>query len=185
MPRTPGSKNNPLNVKRGPKPGLRRFAYDLEEAGATELKTKMLELLTSGDCRTLTDAAVKLGLNPTKVYYWRSRDEVWREQLAMVDEVLADRLEAELMELPSGETRDYLASFVRARIFLLTGARPWKYRDSSRLNAQNSRIETLINELKKLGATKPKIEPVPSLPPPSTSVTLEGTFRELVPTTIQ
>lgn len=185
MSRPVGSKNSLTAGKTGPHPGLKRFAYDLEEAGAGELKTKILDMFAAGEIRTLAEAAKKLKLNPIRVYYWRSRDEVWREQLAVAEEVLADRLEEELLNIPAMSPVS-LSAYVRARIFLLTGLRPWKYRDNMRLNAQNSRIESLIGELKKLAGTPQKIElpPVQLPAPPSDpapDAPIEGIFRTLQP----
>ena len=121
--------------------------YSLKQIG--EWKKKIIDILDSGAATTLTGACELLDISPTRAAIWRRRDETWRELLGEAEQRLADKLEQELLEPEIGGKPINMA-YVTARIFLLKGIRPNKYRDNFKINVDDSKTKEILEELRSL-----------------------------------
>ena len=121
---------------------------------ANRLKAEILDLIDQGEVTTLTEAARKLEISPSRTYRWSKTDEEWRKQVYEAREIVADELEKLLRDSKN----------VVAWIFLLKGLRPEMYRDNYRFEVKDERTKELLEELKKLGQ-QPQ-EALPEAPEP-------------------
>jgi hypothetical protein len=109
-------------------------------------KVKVLELMESNptEYSTVTQAARKLGINPTQIHTWILNDANFRAAIKMINEVLADANEQYLQSSKN----------IVAHIFLLKGRRP-EFRDNYRVDVQNTKLEELLTQLNKISIEKP------------------------------
>lgn len=116
---------------------MREFAHQ----GA--LKRQILELFEAQKVTTLSRAAELVRISKYTAYKWKADDLEFAEELKIAKELVADRLEEEILE------QDKLPG-VTARIFLLNGLRPGIYKDR-RLELTNPRLESLLAKLREAG----------------------------------
>lgn len=122
------------------------------------LKAEILNVLDMGIAETLSDAARRLAIRPSQAHNWLATDDNFRKLYNQAREVLADRLERELLSSDN----------VIAKIFLLKGLRP-QYRDNFHVDITDNRTRELLDELRRLG------NPALPQPPPTVSVLPAGT----------
>jgi len=141
MPRPKGFKYDPTKHKKpGRKPGATKIARRMNDDKILDSKVRLLELMSSGECRTLSSAAEKLGLNPTRVHWWAQDDPEFKEMVKLAREVAADKIEEEFQE-----HKNFIP-----KMMLLKGYRPM-FRDSYRTETTDSRLYELLQELRELG----------------------------------
>jgi len=145
MAKTKGAKNryhpgDPEYRRPGPKLAIEKVLPRLSTQDILELKVKALELLSTGECFTVTQVARKIGLPPTRLYQWGRDDRDFRDLLRIALEIKADDLEEELSKH---------ANFI-PKMMILKGLRP-KYRDSYRTMPEDNKMKELLEELVKLG----------------------------------
>ena len=136
MGRPRGAKNKPGYVKPGPKSGLSRYNR-MSPDTVLHYKGKILDLLCTGQARTYTEAAEKLGVTPAKVHAWALWDKDFQEALHLAKEIVADKLETKLTDH---------ANFI-PQMMILKGLRPI-YRDNYKIDLQDSRTKELLEELR-------------------------------------
>jgi len=119
------------------------------------LKEEILKLLDSGAVKTVSAAARKAGVSPTKAWGWLQTDDSFRDQARQAQKVLADGLIEELLQLD----KDAKMPWVTARIFLIKGMQP-EFRDNYRIvEFKDQRALALLEELRRLGKEKPEPKP--------------------------
>ena len=102
-------------------------------------KLKILEMLEKGQARTLTQCAEILEIPAVRVHGWSASDKDFQEMIRLVREIIADKIEAEFSTH---------ANFI-PKMMLLKAYRPM-FKDNFRLDVTNTRLEEMLNELKKL-----------------------------------
>jgi hypothetical protein len=118
-------------------------------------KHQILDLFEEGRITTLSEAAHILDLSKYAVYHWAFRDVDFGEALKIAKEIVADRIEVQLLEC------DKMAQ-VTARIFLLNGLRPGIYK-GTKIEVDSPKLQKLLTDIREAGkANEPK-----ALPPPS------------------
>lgn len=142
MGRPIGSPNKPGGKKPGRKPKSSHLPH-FSDAYILKYKVQILELMTSGNVLTLTEAARKLDIPPTRVHSWTSADKDFAELVRLTREVRADELEEDLSTH---------ANFI-PKMMILKGYRPM-FRDSFKLTVTDDKTRELLEELKKLAVTK-------------------------------
>jgi len=156
--RPPGSKNRlmPGDVGYDPtknKPGRKArgsFMPRLSDESILKYKTQILELLSSEEVTTVSEAARILKLNPAKVHNWASNDKDFQEMIKLTREVIADDIEKRLRD-----SKHFIP-----QMFLLKAYRPM-FRENYKLDLGSSKMEELLMELKKLGQKKESPSEVP------------------------
>ena len=121
---------------------MREFADSIED------KKRILDLFESMEAITLSEAARKLGISKYKAFKMKRGDPEFAEELKIAFELVADRIEEELLN-PKNLTEEKMAG-VTARIFLLNGLRPNKYK-GTKLTIENPRLEQLLESIKRAG----------------------------------
>jgi len=155
------------------KPGDPGYKAPGRKAGSTRLpqftdaeildyKVEVLQLLATGEVHTISDAARKLGIDPTRVHAWAYNDKDFQEMLRLSHEVVADNIETRLQE-----SKHFIPL-----IFLLKGYRPM-FRDSYKFDVSNEALEKLLGELREL--KEPKVEVIT----PLEDDVIEGEFKEI------
>jgi len=102
-------------------------------------KLKILEMLEKGQARTLTQCAEILEIPAVRVHGWSTNDKDFQEMIRLVREIIADKIEAEF---------SVHANFI-PKMMLLKAYRPM-FKDNFHLDVTNTRLEEMLNELKKL-----------------------------------
>jgi len=125
---------------------MREFAKD------GGLILKVLDLYETGEISTLSEAAERLGVSKYTLWKLKRSDPEFAQELDIAREIVADRLEKELLECDK-----YPEAF--SRIFLLNGLRPEKYKDK-KLTFSNPVLENLLKSLRT--ASQPQITEVKS-----------------------
>ena len=105
-------------------------------------KLQILEMLEKGEARTLTECATKLGVSAARVHAWSYNDKDFQEMIHLAQEVQADKLEDEFLNLPE--------RFFIPKMMLLKAWRPM-YRDTFKIDTTNTKLEDMLLELKELG----------------------------------
>lgn len=105
-------------------------------------KAKILDLLSSGQCDNLTDAANLVELPPILVHSWATYDKDFGAFVRLAREVVADQLEHKLTKHEN---------FI-PNMMILKGIRPM-YRDNFKVDLDSSKLEELLAEIKKAGDT--------------------------------
>jgi len=113
-----------------------------------EVKRKILDLFESLQVTTLSEAAQKVGISKYRVYKMRREDPEWAEELKIAFEITADKIEGELLD--SKKLTEEKMPGVTARIFLLNGLRPNKYKNT-KLTFENPKLEQLLERIDKAG----------------------------------
>ncbi len=130
--------------KVGKKSGLTKVVLEykkpLRDAQIIELKSQILELLTDGTCKTISEAAKKIGINPARVWDWSGNDKDFYEALEIAHQITADNIEASFLANPQW----YIPNMM-----LLKGYRP-QFRDNYKGEAKNSKLESLLEELRQV-----------------------------------
>lgn len=143
MGRPKGAKDRPGAKNRGrPKRVDLKKHLILSSEEVLKAKAGILELLSNGECMSISAAAKRLGLNPTKVVHWAFYDEDFAELIRLSKEVVADQLEDELA---------HHVNFI-PKMMILKGLRPM-YRDSYKFDVSNEKVEELLKELRKARET--------------------------------
>ena len=158
MGRPTGSKSKPGSKKPGPKRGLNVLEitkYTLEEIKG--FKTKMLEFFENGQAENISQAAEMAGVPKVRAYNWLRSDAQWAEDLKLGKEVVADKYEQELLLATA-------MPMVTARIFMLNGLRPDKYRANYKLVMTNPKVEALLEKLSEARQTEPSLPTVETVP---------------------
>jgi hypothetical protein len=114
-----------------------------------QLIQKVLALYEQGEISTLSEAAEKLGVSKYTLYKLKRSDPEFAEELDIAREIVADRLEAELLTCDK-----YPEAF--ARIFRLNGLRPEVYKDK-KLTFSNPVLEGLLKSLNR-ASTPPQLK---------------------------
>ena len=117
-----------------------------------EIKRKILDLFESLEVSTLSQAAEKVGISKYRAYKMRREDPDWSEELKVSHEIVADRIEGDLVDPNKLKEEKYAG--VMARIFLLNGLRPNKYK-GTKLTIENPKLEQMIEDIKKAGKNEP------------------------------
>ena len=104
------------------------------------LKEAVITLMDSWGVTTLTEAARRLKVSPLSLYKLKEEDPEWGLRLKGARQVLADRLETELLEVKT-------MAAVIARLALLKTIRPI-FRDSYKLTVDSTKLESYLKELK-------------------------------------
>lgn len=136
MGRIKGTKAQPHWQKPGQKSKLDQVIRAAPEE-ILEHKVKILELLCSGVCTTLTGAAEQLGLSAWRVQRWARSDKDFGEAVDTARQVVADHIEKEFQ----GH-----ANFI-PKMMLLKAYRPM-FKDNYRLDVSSPRLEELLKELR-------------------------------------
>ena len=153
MARTKGSKNRikigdpRFNMNR-PKKATKLPHMSTEEIMDT--KHKILELLSSGDATTISEAARSINVEPHKVYTWGRSDPDFREAVTAAREVVADDIEKRLQNHPN---------FIPL-MFLLKAYRP-EFRENYRYGGTDSKLEEILGELSRKAQEEPLPTPEP------------------------
>uniref|UniRef100_A0A6H1ZGS5 Uncharacterized protein n=1 Tax=viral metagenome TaxID=1070528 RepID=A0A6H1ZGS5_9ZZZZ len=105
-------------------------------------KLRILEMLEKGEAYTLTACAEKLGVPALRVYHWSCDDKEFQEMVHLAQEVQADKLEQEFIDLPE--------RFFIPKMMLLKAWRPM-YRDNYKVDITNTKLEQMLEELKQIG----------------------------------
>ena len=91
-------------------------------------------------CGTVTEAAERVGISRRSHYHWLEKDEDYAAKFQDAHEAAIDVLEAEARRRAIGGGDAPGKGKVRGSdlllIFLLKGARPWKYRDNAKPDAE-------------------------------------------------
>jgi len=146
MGRPPGSPNKPGGQKPGRKPKSSCLPH-FSDAYILKYKVQILELMTSGNILTLTEAARQLGIPPIRVHAWTASDKDFGELVKLTREVRADELEEELSRH---------ANFI-PKMMILKGYRPM-FREGFKVTVTDDKTRELLEELKKLAVTKEETE---------------------------
>ena len=127
----------------------------LADEEIVKFKEQILELLDDCKEKTLSSAARKVGVSPTKTYQWLKTDDNFRDQVKQARKVLGDKLIEELLSV----SPDAKMPAVTAKIFLIKGFHP-EFRDSYKVvEFKDERAIALLEELRQLGKEEPKPEP--------------------------
>lgn len=111
-----------------------------------EHKKQILELLDACEARTIKEAANKVGISPSSVYYWCETDKAFARQVHQRKNVLADKLIVELLDADP----DSKMPFITAKIFLIKGLKP-EFRDSHKIiELKDEKTRAILEELQKL-----------------------------------
>lgn len=105
-----------------------------------DYKLKILKFLETGEARTLTECASLLDIPALRVHQWSKDDKDFQSMIGLAQEVQADKIEAEFM----GH-----ANFI-PKMMLLKAWRPM-YRDNFKVDMTNSKLEQMLEELKRVG----------------------------------
>lgn len=150
MGRPKGVRNRPGSMKPGIKPHL-TVIPNFKASEVLKFKKVILELLEAGEVQNLSQAALYLGLPRLAPYSWKITDPEWARRVQQTDQLRADELEEKLDKLNN----------VVGYIFRLKKLRP-EYRDTFKLDIHNEALETLLKELKEVGAPSKVIEVEPA-----------------------
>ena len=118
-----------------------------EDSPEYDDKRKVLDLFETTNVTTLSEAAEKLNFSKYRVYKWKRNDSEFAQELQIAKELVADRLEQELLTCEK-----YHEAF--ARIFLLNGLRPNVYKHN-KFVIENPKFEKLLQDIKKAGKKEP------------------------------
>ena len=152
--RPKGRKDSP-GVKRVRMPYYRKVGKSRPPEVVLQLKEEILAIIDLGVAETLADAARKAGVSPSEAWSWASTDEKFMRRYQQAREVVADRIEAELLQ----------SNNVIAQIFMLKGLRP-QYRDNYKLTVTDDRTKAILEELRRL-AKEQEPAPLPEPTPPT------------------
>ncbi len=147
--RPPGAKNRPLEDR------IKRLTNKLPpEATKPETiimhKTAIIQLLETKQAENLSDAAEILGIPKLTVYKWRRTDLEWAALIKEAGEIVADRLENELLA-SEVNGKPISMPYVLARMFRLKAIRPQLYKEKYPINVEDSKMVDLLTEIKKMG----------------------------------
>lgn len=117
-------------------------------------KKQILGLLDACEARTIKEAANKLEISPSGVYYWCETDKAFARQVHQRKNVLADKLIVELLDADP----DSKMPIITAKIFLIKGLKP-EFRDSHKIiELKDEKTRAILEELQKLARKQPKLE---------------------------
>ena len=150
MARPKGSKSRPGGLKPGRKKGSTHILPQYKDEEIRQFKTQILDLFEKGEVENVSQAADKIGVPKIRAYHWLKTDAQWAEDLKLGKEIVADRYEEELLKATS-------VPMVTARIFMLNGLRPDKYRANYKLVMTNPKVEALLDRLAVAGKQPPEI----------------------------
>ncbi len=102
-------------------------------------------MLSKGECETISDAARKMGVDPTRVYAWSTNDPDFQNMVKAARQVVADDIEKHLR---------HHKNFIPL-MFLLKAYRP-EFKESFKLDIVDSKMSEILEELRKAG--KPETE---------------------------
>jgi len=122
--------------KPGRKPTSSRIVEKLTPKEILKVKQAILTLIEAEEADNLTEACKKIGMSPLQAYWWLDHDAEWAGRIRQAQNIVADRLEADL---------DAMNNPV-ARIFRLKKLRP-EYRDNYRFDITSEALEKLLKEL--------------------------------------
>jgi len=122
--------------KPGRKPTSSRIVEKLTQKEILKVKQAILTLIEAEEADNLTEACKKIGMSPLRAYWWLDHDAEWAGRVRQAQNIVADRLEADL---------DAMNNPV-ARIFRLKKLRP-EYRDNYRFDITSEALEKLLKEL--------------------------------------
>jgi hypothetical protein len=137
------------------KPSRKIYPSDtfFEPVRVASLKRDVIRLLESLTVVNLTQAADKLGVPRTLLHRWRKEDPEWLKELDLCNEVIADKMEEEMMQLIVDGKIINQAYFL-ARMARLKALRPGKYREKFGIDVTDSRVPELLAELRAAGKKK-------------------------------
>ena len=124
---------------------------EIDPKEVLRLQKEMVRLIESGRCSTLSQAAKEVRISPAMAHAWKRMSKDFDTALSLAREVVADGLEQDLL---GGES-------ATAKYNMLKGLRP-EYRETFNVNIRNPRLESLLEELKKITeAATPTPPPIP------------------------
>jgi len=163
-PKDTPNKKKPGDVgyrKPGRKPGqlsIKTRMPQMLDAEILDAKVDILRLLTDGEVKvdgkllpilTLTDAARALGLKPANVHNWANNDKDFQELVKNAKKVVADDI---IHEFITNKPHYYIP-----KMMIVKGTYP-ELRDNFRVEHSSEKLEAMLDELKRLGHTKPEEE---------------------------
>jgi len=157
------TKNSPNRLKAGdpgfnlskPKNGRKMPLITAQEQ--VDVKFAILDKLTKGEAKTISEAARQLEISPQRVYSWGKSDPDFREAVSATREVVADELEERL--------RSH-GNFIPL-MFLLKAYRP-EFRENYRFDGVNSKMDEILAELSRK-AKQPEEKKVEETKEPETT----------------
>jgi len=148
MGRPPGAANKKKPGDEGYKKpgrisGSTKLVEQFTDRQIKQIKQSIIEMIECEEADNLSQAADKLNMPKTKLYFWAHTDKDWASQLKAAENIKADRLE---------EAIDNLHNVV-GYIFRLKKLRH-EYRDSYKFDVTSEGLEKLLAELKVAGKGK-------------------------------
>ncbi len=153
--RPKGSKNLTPEEKRIKQLSEKLPPESTKAAKVLATKTAIIQLLETRQAENLSDAADMLGISKLQTYRWQRNDLEWAATVKAAGEIIADRLENELLA-SEVNGKPISMPYVLARMFRLKAIRPALYKEKYPINVEDSKMVDLLNEIKKIGQ-KPAI----------------------------